>query len=194
MDTIRSYIMWFIAALTMSLLISCGSGGSGSGAGVSNPVLPTGGASSPTVSVSDSTPAAGTTFDVTITIPNATDLYQADLEIDYVNSVIDIINPPLGGTPSQDAAAVTKGDVFITYILDYYATGIPTNLIISLYNADRTTYTGSNGTLVTFKFLAKTAGSTTISFSNPGTLYYFGVDGLGSQSVPFITSVLIEVQ
>lgn len=193
MDTIRSYIMWPIAALAMSLIISCG-GGSGGGGGTSNPVLPGGGASSPTVSVSNTTPAPGETFTVTVGIPSATDLYQADLEMDYNNSVIDIVNPPAGGTPTSIATAVTKGDIFDTYMLDYEVTGIPTNLIITLYNADDTTYTGSNGTLVTFTFVANTGASgqsATINFSNTGTFYTYGS---GTTSVPLISSVLIDVQ
>ncbi len=143
-------------------LVSCGGGGGGGGNTPSNPTLP-GTSTPPTVSVSDNTPTAGTTFTVTVVIPSGLGLTAAQLEIDYDRTIMDID----GGT-ILSGTNVVPGNVFSSLALSNYQTGDGTMLLLF---ADGSTWSGTNGTLCTLTFRALLSGSTTINFTNEGSKY-----------------------
>ena len=163
-----------ILLFLLLLIVSCGGGGS------SNPVIPDYGSVSPTLSISSTQPDVGTTFTVTVTIPSITDLYQADLDLSYDHSLIEIV----GGTDGS----VIVGDTLDRLSAHAFDSGNG-NLLYSFSNTDNSSYTGTNGTLCTITFIALSSGITMLEFT--GSIYRIGK--LGVTDDPSITAVMITI-
>ena len=173
-STYTVFLQRVILLLFLSLLVSCGGGGS------SNPVIPDYGSVSPTLNVSSTQPDVGTTFTVTVTIPSITDLYQADLELSYDHSLIEIVGATDGSVIVGDTL-----DSLVAHAFDDWNG----NLLYSFSNADNSSYTGTNGTLCTITFIALSPGITMLDFT--GSIYWIGKSG--SIDDPGIPAVMITI-
>ncbi|MDH3976799.1 MAG: cohesin domain-containing protein [Deltaproteobacteria bacterium] len=160
------------------LLISCGGGGGG------NPVAPGGGGVGQAVTVSNNNPAPGSTFTVTIAVQNEVDLEGATYELSYNHSVIEV------DYVFDVSEGVASGGALAGSVVEF--AGGTNNLLVSFFkNPPDTgsTFTGS-GTMCVITFEAVGSGSTTISFSNIDTEYYYGD---GSSRIPLLLSQSITV-
>lgn len=168
------YLQRVILLLVLLLIASCGGGGS------SNPVIPDYGAISPTLNISSTQPSVGSTFTVTVTIPSIADLYQADLELDYDDSLIQVVGTPVTST--------LVGDTLDTLLYGAFDS-FNDNLLLSFINVDNSLYTGTSGTLTTITFIALSPGITMLDFT--GSIYR--IDEFGVTIDPGISTVMITI-
>ncbi len=114
-------------------------------------VLPVSAASAPALSAANATAKVGDTFTVAVSLKNAASVYNGNFTLQYDSSVLEV-------------QSYTYGNIFNGHTkncnLDYQSTG----------NQIRLTFSGAyaltgDGTLVTFTFKAKTAGSSDLQFT-----------------------------
>lgn len=172
-------LKWLLLMLlSFSLtLMSCGGGGGGGG----NPTAPSTGTTTGSISLSTDIPQALTTFTLSVSLSNETDLLTASLELDYNHSIIEM------------ASVVSGGLLVDTNLVSFDSSN--GNLLIAYANFPLSgggagPYTGS-GTLLTITFNALQPGNTTINFSNTATEYFYSD---GSTKTPLLPSQSISVQ
>ncbi|MGN0559698.1 MAG: cohesin domain-containing protein, partial [Candidatus Fimenecus sp.] len=114
-------------------------------------ILPVSAASAPALSAANATAKVGDTFTVAVSLKNAASVYNGNFTLQYDSSVLEV-------------QSYTYGNIFDGHTkncnLDYQSTG----------NQIRFTFSGAyaltgDGTLVTFTFKAKAAGSSDLKFT-----------------------------
>jgi len=182
MKKIINYVIRTIFIVSSISLASCGGGGGGGG-GLPNPTAPGTGTTTSTITVSPTNPAPSGTFSLTIEIPDATQLYWADINLNYDNSIIEITNTT---TPSSSILSGVLPDFSaFRYVPASLFDANDPNLITSFYDSTLTgftTWTGTNGTIciINFNVLSATAVSTKIDVR---IKYRFGPTGTTEQII-----------
>lgn len=167
------WLMLMLFSLSLSLM-SCGGGGG-------NPTAPSTGTTTGSVALSTDVPQALTTFTMTVSLSNETDLLTASLELDYNHSIIEMASVVSGGLlvdANYDGFDSSTGNLLIAYSNN------------ALLGGGTGPYTGS-GALLTITFNALTPGNTTINFSNTGTEYFYSDT---SRKIPLLPAQSISVQ
>lgn len=165
-----------IIFLSILALASCGGGGGGGG-GLPNPTAPSVGGGTSTVTVSPANPTAPSgTFTLTIILPDAVELYQADVEVWYDNTTVELTDKTSSTT---SFAAGVLPDKFTKYYLPPPAPFDPLNPnAMASFNDAGSTWTGANGTICVISFqVSPSALSGAVTNVQLSIQYRFGITG-----------------